>query len=73
MRAAFSLSSQLDTDTTVGDDNAANLQPSAHAGSSPIGYGAGWDTAERGARGCGAFREKTLQAPIRTQIHMRLG
>ena len=33
LHAAFSLSSQPDTDATVGDDNAANLQPSAHAGS----------------------------------------
>ncbi len=49
LRAAFSLSSQPDTATTVDDDNAANLPPSAHAGSTRhripcrVGYRATWD------------------------------
>ncbi len=48
LRAAFSLSSQPDTATTVGDDSAADLQPPAHAGSTRhwipcrAGYHATW-------------------------------
>ena len=41
----------------------------AHA----IEYRAGWDIAQRGTRGCGAFREKTWQAHFPTHKHMRLG
>jgi hypothetical protein len=32
-----------------------------------IEYRAGWDIAQRGTRGCNAFREKTWQAHIRSQ------
>jgi hypothetical protein len=46
--AAFPLSPQPDTDTTVGDDSAVNLPPPAHAGSTRhwipcrVGYRATW-------------------------------
>ena len=44
LRAALSLTSPPDTDTAVGDDTGANLQPPAHAGSTQrLRYRAGWD------------------------------
>jgi hypothetical protein len=73
LRAAVLLSSQPDADTTVGDDNAANLPPPTHVGSRRHWIPAGWHIAQRGTRGWDAFREKTWQARIRTLTHMRLG
>ncbi len=73
LRAAFLVSSQPDTDT-VGDDDAANLPPSAHAGSIPhwipcrVGYRASWGPRLQCIPG-----KDTATAHFARKAHMRLG